>query len=42
MPKANAIENSYMLANGPWPVTSDRSTRLASRKIVASQARMDA
>ncbi len=36
MPKAKAIENSYMLANGPWPVTIARKTRLASRVTVAS------
>ena len=37
MPNANASENSYMFANGPWPVAKARKTRPARSAKVASQ-----
>ncbi len=37
-PKANAIENSYMFANGPWPVAIVRKTRLAAMARTLSHA----
>ena len=40
MPKAKAIENSYMFANGPWPVAIVRKIRLASSARVASQPKI--
>ena len=36
VPQANATENSYMFANGPWPIAMVRKMSEALRKAKAS------
>ena len=40
MPQAKETLNSYMFANGPWPVAIVRKTSQADRKAKPSQPRM--